>query len=320
MKIACIVPIFNWEKSNLIDSLKNMGHEVFLFDHIEKSYNQYDKNWDDHLGAGKSKYSLNKELRRWCRSLASQEGKIDFVFCYLSDPVVYAHTIDEMKILFNCPIANFGCNNVLGFDRANKEIASHFDVTWYVEDGIGKKFDAIDAKSIQMPYGVNVQEYQIEDSSLSECFDVCFVGQLYGYRLSLMNYLCQQGYSVVIASKIEFQTMLEMWKRSKIVIGTAGIGGSNFEDRIKQLKLRDFEVPASGNFYLTEHIKDLENNFVIGDEIDTFRTLEELVYKCEKYLKDTNLRHKIANAGYERATKDHTWDKRFNKLFSELGL
>src|SRR3989338_1001845 len=87
-----------------------------------------------------------------------------------------------------------------------------------------------------------------------------------------------------------------------------------------QMKLRDFEVPMAGGFYLCEKSPGYDQEFTDGKEVVMWRTYPELVEKIHYYLRHEDERETIARAGHRRALQDHTWEVRFNKLFFELGL
>ena len=58
--------------------------------------------------------------------------------------------------------------------------------------------------------------------------------------------------------------------------------------------------------------------FQIGEEIETFKTLEELKEKIKFYLENPEKRKEIAEKGYLRAHKEHTYKKRLSELVSKI--
>lgn len=87
-----------------------------------------------------------------------------------------------------------------------------------------------------------------------------------------------------------------------------------------QMKLRDFEVPMAGGFYLVEKSPGYDEAFVDGEEVVMWQTLPELLEKIHYYLMHEKERREIALKGYEKAINEHTWENRFNKLFQALGI
>lgn len=87
-----------------------------------------------------------------------------------------------------------------------------------------------------------------------------------------------------------------------------------------QMKLRDFEVPMAGGFYLVEQSPGYDEAFIDGVEVVMWKTFPELLEKIRYYLHHDDKRISIAKKGKERAMRDHTWEVRFNTLFSLLGF
>ncbi|UNC93639.1 CgeB family protein [Candidatus Contubernalis alkaliaceticus] len=115
--------------------------------------------------------------------------------------------------------------------------------------------------------------------------------------------------------------MIQMYSRSKINLGFSTCGSTHTTgERILQIRLRDFEVPMSGGFYLVEYMEELEEFFKVGEEIVCYHNLEDLAEKIHYYLKHDEKREKIRRAGVERCRRDHTWQKRFQAAFKEMGL
>jgi spore maturation protein CgeB len=113
--------------------------------------------------------------------------------------------------------------------------------------------------------------------------------------------------------------MVAVYNRAKIALGFGVVGAADFRERpVYQVRLRDFEAPMCGTFYLTEHQDELAEFFDIGREIETFRTQAELIDKARYYLAHDEAREKVRRAGRERAQRDHTWQKRLAWAFAQL--
>jgi len=85
-------------------------------------------------------------------------------------------------------------------------------------------------------------------------------------------------------------------------------------------RLRDFEAPLSGAFYLVQNFVDLPLFYRTGREVETWSTLDEMKEKVRWFLDHEGERRAIASAGRERARRDHTWDARLADLFHRLSL
>lgn len=125
----------------------------------------------------------------------------------------------------------------------------------------------------------------------------------------------------IIGGVLTDSDMIQMHSRSKINLGFSSCGTTHeTEERIVQVRLRDFEVPMSGGFYLVEYMEELEEFFDIGKEIVCYSDPDDLVDKIEYYLEHDHQREEIRRAGYERALRNHTWHKRFEMAFKQMGM
>ena len=115
--------------------------------------------------------------------------------------------------------------------------------------------------------------------------------------------------------------MVELFSRARLNLGFATVGETHAAaTRITQVRLRDFEVPMSGGFYLAEHSEELAEFFRPGVEIETWRTREELRDKCRFYLRDDEARRRIAVGRPRPRPAEHTWEHRFAAAFREMDL
>jgi len=127
--------------------------------------------------------------------------------------------------------------------------------------------------------------------------------------------------SNIFKGELPAENMITLFQQSKINIGlTRYIDDDPNIFGHCQMKLRDFEVPMAGGFYLVEKSPGYEEMFVDGEEVVMWRTLPELIEKIHFYLKHDDERETIASRGQKRAMRDHTWTQRFQSLFTELAL
>ncbi len=125
----------------------------------------------------------------------------------------------------------------------------------------------------------------------------------------------------ILGSPLSDFEMIQIYSCSKINLGFSSCGETHKTDkRILQIRLRDFEIPMSGGFYMVEYMPELEEFFKIEKEIVCYHSKEELVDKINYYLKNDSERERIRQAGYRRSISDHTWQKRFQKVFEQIGL
>lgn len=125
----------------------------------------------------------------------------------------------------------------------------------------------------------------------------------------------------VVGGVLSDVEMIQMYSRSKINLGFSGVSTTGTRgERILQIRLRDFEVPMSGGFYMVEYMEELEEFFEVGKEIVCYRDADDLIEKIRYYLAHDEEREAIRRAGLERCLREHTWHKRFESSFEQMGL
>lgn len=102
-----------------------------------------------------------------------------------------------------------------------------------------------------------------------------------------------------------------IWQNIQAAIGT----------QRRTIKARTFEVPACGGFLLTAPSDDpIDEYYIPGKEIVVFHGVDDLIEKSRYYLSHEKERKTIAQAGYERTVREHTYLHRFQEIFSALNL
>ncbi len=77
---------------------------------------------------------------------------------------------------------------------------------------------------------------------------------------------------------------------------------------------RTFEIAACNAFQLVDRRSMLNDHFVIGKEIICYSSLEEMREQIKFYLNNDQQAKEIAKRAYERTIKEHTYEKRMNRL------
>lgn len=107
-----------------------------------------------------------------------------------------------------------------------------------------------------------------------------------------------------------------IYRKCKIIINIHGQHVYNDLPGGGNLSL--FEIPASGGFQIVDMYS--RDWFEEGKEIVSFSDIEDLKKKIQYYLNNPTERKNIAEAGRKRALNEHTFEKRFEKIFKHLDL
>lgn len=177
-------------------------------------------------------------------------------------------------------------------------------------------------KAVWLPHAAEPQAYPKID--IVKKWDVCFVGHVQetpNYngitRLEALDRLFKEFPNFYFGSrhpgfpgKNLFEDAAKKFSQSKIV----------FHNSIKDdIAMRVFETLSTGSFLLCNWIPTLEDLFVDGQHLVTYRTLDEMVEKAKYYLENEGLREAIAKAGHEEFIKKHTYKNRIETILKLVG-
>lgn len=119
------------------------------------------------------------------------------------------------------------------------------------------------------------------------------------------------------------ESLPAIFRSSKVNFGFSDTGWHGADtvvsSRNLQCRLRDFEVPMSGGFYLVQEAPDHDQYYKIGEEIETWSEPEELIDKLRYFSTHSHAGERIREAGMKRALTSHTWRHRFDSLLKKLG-
>lgn len=320
-------------RANLYGALISLGHDVVEFDYdLNETFQKLDpadpsqKSFID-----QNKPKVTAELLRQVRRAQEQE-KIDLFFSYFFGACVLPEAIDEIRAM-GIITANWYCNASYQLHLVS-EIAPHYDWCLVPEKFRLKDYVALGANPIYSQEAANPEVYKRYDLPVE--YDVTFVGQAYGDRPYIIQFLLAKNIDVRVWGRnwqagsrsnpnyggiLSDEEMIKMYSRSKISLGFSTCGETHRgAERILQIRLRDFEAPMSGAFYMTEYMEELEEFYDIGKEIVCYRNKEDLAEKIDYYLRSDAERDAIQRAGQQRCLRDHTWQKRFEIAFQKMGL
>jgi spore maturation protein CgeB len=88
----------------------------------------------------------------------------------------------------------------------------------------------------------------------------------------------------------------------------------------QQVKGRNFEIPACGGFTLTSRAEGLEESYAVGKEVACYDDPADLPQQIRLYLGDEDMRRRVAEAGYRRTVREHTWFHRFEAIFRAMAI
>jgi spore maturation protein CgeB len=116
--------------------------------------------------------------------------------------------------------------------------------------------------------------------------------------------------------------LISLYSKSKISLGILEVYDNHDPSSgvLRHIHLREFEAPMCGALYCTGYSEELAEMFEPDEEVLTYRDEGELLDKVKYYLRHEDEAEKIRFAGRQRALRDHTYQRRFEQLFGEIGL
>lgn len=295
-----------YEYANFIPALQRLGHDV-LFQEI----------WN------RQEYRDFTELNAALLRVVEQE-RPDVIFAVLMH---YEIWLETWKILQDAGIAatiNWATDDSWKYAQFSRLVAPAFHAftTTYPDAYARYQVDNL-SRVLLTQWAANSANLQ-PPLRAAECrYPVSFVGTAYGQRRTLVEALKQQG--------IEVACFGHGWPHGPIAAGEipqiirSSVINLNFANspalwrfgpfrQANQIKARTFEVPGAGGFLLTEWTEGLDRYYQPGREIAVFRQPAELMERIRYYLAHPAERDVIAQAGYDRTQREHTYDRRLAEV------
>jgi spore maturation protein CgeB len=124
----------------------------------------------------------------------------------------------------------------------------------------------------------------------------------------------------IVRGRYQTRQLGALVRGASINIGFTQIDIDPRREHPRQLRLRDFEIPAAGGFYLAQSCPELSLYYEIGEEIAVWDRAPDLIDRIRYYLARPDERERIARAGRQRALRNHTWLHRFADMAAALGM
>lgn len=84
------------------------------------------------------------------------------------------------------------------------------------------------------------------------------------------------------------------------------------------IPLRIWDILGCGGFVLSNYQSEFMDIFTLGEEIETYGSMEELVEKCHYYMEHPTRALEIAHNAYERICKSHTYLHRLESILQTI--
>lgn len=255
----------------------------------------------------------------------------DVILFYARPNLLSDEVFDLIRQTWKCPLLGMNLDDKMQFfphgvflygDDNYQRWARKFDLNitnclpatdWYRANG---------CPSIYSPSGVRIPPNLTMPASADYKYRLSFLGSRKPERAEFIGQLESAGLSLDLFGSgwpggqwVDNPTSI--FRNSQVNLG---IGFASPSRTLTTVKGRDFECPGAGACYLTTYNWELGLHYELGREILCYRSIEELIEIYCFYRRRPEACLQIAQAAYRRCLAEHTWEKRFRKVFQQAGF
>ena len=302
----------NWEPHNIPPQLAEIG-DVSLYYLRDRGFPCY-TDWAE------TRRRAEVDLPSFVKELHSRKP-IDLMLAYGIGMALSANTIRAIGDLGIATMRfhlddryKFAGKQRAGMRWGAAHLSSAFDLNLTNCPDSIIKYRVEGGEALFWPSGANPGHFR--PLNLPKKYDVSFIGQCYGRRRAFVTRLRKRGVQVACFGQgwengpLPDEKMPEIYAQSKINLGFGYI----MTGTEQCLKGRDFEVPMCGSVYLTSHNRDLKRVFKIGEEIETYKDVDDCVIKVRRLLADSERSNSMREAARKASLERHTWEQRILSL------
>lgn len=298
------------EHNTFYEPLRALGHEVIYFDFMT-------------IFRERGRDEMNRQLR----AIAATEHP-DAMFCVLFGDELDQDVIRSISGTQTTTIAWFSDDH-WRFENYSRHWAPCFNWSVTTANSALPKYARLGYRNvIKSQWACNHHQYKRLDLPLR--YDVTFVGLPHGERPDLVRYIRNAGIDIRVwglgweSGRVDQTDLIRIFNQSRINLNFSNASSKpRFQRWLRfepQIKARNFEIPGTGGFQLSGRADDIDAYYVPDREIVLFGDRRELVERIRHYLSHEDERAHVAEAGYQRTKRDHTYDRRLSEIFTTAGL
>ena len=173
-------------------------------------------------------------------------------------------------------------------------------------------FSALGAKTYYFPNAVDTDLIQ-PIFKANKLYNIGFCGTLFPERESLIKKL-EKNLSINIQK--------DVWHIGYDMVSAINSYDIHLNKTIsKDINYRVFETLACKTALLTNHTENIDKLFIDMEDIVIYHNMQDLTYKANMLINDLRLTKQIAESGYNKVIKNHSYQNRaseFIKLVKEF--
>lgn len=254
----------------------------------------------------------------------------DLIVVYLRSSLLSETLLSFLRQTWSAPLVGLNLDDKTNFehleifqrtDRPYRAWASQFDCNFSNTRSMIELYHAHGFPCLYVPTGFHYDSSRLPTTEIYR-YQTSFVGSYKPERGKFIRSLERLGIEVAVFGS--------GWRNPRFVDDgwtiyaasqiNLGIGYNINGKQVTNLKNRDFECPGAGGCYLTTFDWELAELFRVGEEILCYRDIHDLAEIWSFYIRRPERCREIAEAGRQRAIREHTWENRFRNAFSALGF
>lgn len=292
----------------------------------------------------KENKKLYRELIKW-----HEESPIDLFFYYGGEFQLAPETLNKINDLGIATVSlgtddlsSLKSGEIEGVGRGLSGIAGLFDLNFTTSSQTCDEYLLYGGTPYFLPLAANHKLYN--RMSIDRDIPIAQFGSRHPHREALVSQLFKRGIKVQCFGSgwpseyagtlkhggsdtwdsgfVSTENLVELMNRSQIVLSHQGHDPwlNRVESKVTCVRMREFEVPMTGGLLITSFCPDLQKYYSIGKEVLCYRSSDDL-YDTIMYLQhNRDKMEAIREAGWTKASCEHTWEKRYDQLFSVMGI
>lgn len=255
----------------------------------------------------------------------------DLVFFYARPSLLSEEVFELLRKRWSCPLLGMNLDDKVEFldykifssgDQDYARWAKLFDMNVTNGLAVSDWYRLRGLPCIYSPPGMHQPPGLTMPDSSTFQYEFSFLGSMKPEREAVVNRIARAG--------IPIQLFGSGWPGGqwvddpcKIYRGSQlnlGIGLASPSLVLTTTKNRDFDCPSVGACYLTTYNWELTQQYELGKEILCYRNEDELIEMYGYYRKRPEVCLKIAQAAFRRCSAEYTWERRFRKVFQQMGF
>lgn len=295
----------SFEHWNFYDSLRQMGHEIIYFD------------YPSILG------KLGKRAMNLALWEVVRKERPDVLFFVPFNDEINPRVLDRITRETKTVTAAWFCDDHWRFDTLTRLYAPCLDWSITTAASALPKYAAMGyERVIRSQWACNTGLYTPSGRAMD--YDVSFIGMAHGSRPQVIEQMQSAGLTMTVrgsgwpGGRLTQGMAIEVMARSRVCLNLSNASTPDQQGLAQQIKGRHFEIPGCGSLQLTDAVAGIEEYFVPGEEIVVASSVDDLVAKARYYIANPAERDAIADAGHQRALAEHTYERRFADIFSQI--